>query len=64
MNLDRTFCTGKRCGKEKMCDRSMYTLKEWFKTSWGKGFTSRPISVSDFGDEKGNCKMFCKREDK
>jgi hypothetical protein len=64
VNLDKTFCTGKRCSKTDRCDRHIKRVAEFFATEFGKQFLSKPISVAEFspiGNYK--CTKFIKREE-
>jgi hypothetical protein len=64
VNLDKTFCTGKRCSKTARCDRYIKRVDEFFATEFGKQFLSKPISVAEFspiGNYK--CTKFIKREE-
>lgn len=59
MNLDRTFCTSKRCNKTKECDRHTDKLKE--ASAQDKQLAEilkyRPLSIADFSNDNGECKL-------
>lgn len=56
MNLDRTFCQGARCNRTETCDRFIGVLREWFKQNPHRH--ERLVSVAEFADHKGDCKMY------
>lgn len=59
MNLDRTFCSSVRCGKQELCDRSHHNLVEYLKTSPLKvGRNMLHVSIADFSDHEGKCDRF------
>lgn len=64
MNLDITFCSGKRCEVKDQCGRCWDRLKEWRKTL-PEDYYVRAVSLAEWSDPDGQkepCKMFFKRE--
>lgn len=57
MNLDRTFCSGMRCGRKEQCDRWLGHLDKLIKDGFDHPKLGR-LSVAQFDDGAGNCDMF------
>lgn len=62
MNLDRTFCTGLRCGAKESCDRWLQNLVNWSETT-GRDLADRRISVAQFADQDGVCVHYAPLEE-
>lgn len=60
-NLDRTFCQGARCDKTESCDRHIGKLEAYSKRNPGR-IEGRPISVANFADHDGKCRIKTKKE--
>lgn len=57
MNLDRTFCSGARCGKSNTCSRWTKNLEKWIEASGKKGAPIM-VSIAQFADHKGDCDKY------
>lgn len=55
MNLDRTFCTGLRCGKGETCNRWIGHLDRWMRDRDVKGVR---VSIAEYGDHDGKCDRY------
>lgn len=62
MNLDRTFCSGLRCGRATTCERWTINLQKWadaHPNTQAAGRIKRgPLSIAQFGDHDGKCDKY------
>ena len=62
MNLDRTFCSGLRCGKTATCDRFTGNLEAEAERR-GIDLSNRRISMAQFADHEGGCSMYSVKDE-
>lgn len=58
MNLDRTWCSGKRCGRTRECAISMVTLRKYLDDNPQIG-GELCVNLASYADQNGNCNEFC-----
>lgn len=58
MQLDITWCTGLRCGKTNTCHRWIKRVDAFLKDHPDHSHRTSRLSITEFADHDGNCKMY------